>query len=436
MVSYHQNRIEHDYIPSLRASFKAYDAVRLRNGTDTPEIISRADSTLSSLRALLFGRNIDDASTLEKHAGLVIASYDLRQTRNIEEALNSSRSATSKSKSLWLDICTLARLRVAFQIFKDTALTLPSFQQVTFILVPRPRVPANPSQRPLNLKQTFGILQLDLNPVTTKAVLGQNWSVARTEREFAKRQKQNLNTHAEVQMLMYLHTNDSSTSGLFPYFGCSKLSCFMCDRFIKYYGRFTTRGCHGRLFKPWTVPSVDQLLPGHSDRTAKALVLVQKEVKKKLTASVGAPIRHERTSVVGESSVSGCRRDGNSQRQSRIDRLRMKAERDRVAEKFRMCVSFNSFSPNIHAECKRQTQGTISPTRPACSVREGNELEWDCDICMRPTTRRCSMCNMGFFCSNSCQEKRSGMHLFTCSKRPLERRTFSLRVLSDLVYHI
>ena len=334
MVLYHQNRIQHSYIPNLRASFKAYDAVPERNDTNTPENSSVSDNALSVLRTLLFDRDTNGTSTLEKHTRLVITSYDLRRTRNIKEVLYSSPSATSRSKSLWSDICLLARLRIAFQTFKDIALMLPSFEQVTITPVHCRLAPANPSQRPLNLKQTFGILKLDLGPATTKAVLGHNWTVAKIEREFAKRQKQKPNVHAEVQMLMSLNTHESSTSGLFSYFGCSKLSCFMCNRFIQSYGRITTRGCHGRLFKPWTVPSVDRLLAGHADRTAKALILVQKEVKKKLNDSVEGHLRHERTSVIGGSSVITGRQEERSQRQLQIDRLRMKAEQNRVAEIF------------------------------------------------------------------------------------------------------
>ena len=335
MVLYHQSRIEHSYIPNLRASFKAYDAVRKRDDTKTPESCSVSDDSLSILRSLLFDSNTNDTTALEKQKRLVIASYNMRRTRSIEEVLYSSPSAHPKARSLWVDICLLARLRVAFQNFKDITLTLPSFEQVTIILVLRPLVPANPSQRPLNLKQTFGILQLDLGPATTKAVLGLNWTVANLEREFAKRQKQKPNVHAEVQMLMSLNTNELSTSGLFPYLGCSKLSCFMCNRFVQSDGRFTTRGCHGRLFKPWTVPNLDRLLPGGADRTAKALVFVQKEVKKKLKASVEGHIRHERTSVIGGSSVLDSRQEQRSMRQSQIARLRMKADLDRVAEMFR-----------------------------------------------------------------------------------------------------
>jgi len=151
MVLYHQNRIEHSYIPNLRASFKAYDAVSGRNGTNIPENSSVSNATLSGLRTLLFDCNINGVSTLEKHKRLIIASYDLRRIKSIKEILYSSPSATSRSKSLWLDICLLARLRVAFQNFKDITLTLPSFKQVTIILVPRPVALANLSQRPLSL---------------------------------------------------------------------------------------------------------------------------------------------------------------------------------------------------------------------------------------------------------------------------------------------
>ena len=52
---------------------------------------------------------------------------------------------------------------------------------------------------------------------------------------------------------------------------------------------------------------MDRLLLGQADRTAKALILVQKEVKKKFKASVEGHIRHEQTSVIGGSSVLGSR---------------------------------------------------------------------------------------------------------------------------------
>lgn len=335
MVSYHQSRIDHSHIPNPRASFKAYDAACERNNITTPKRDSVYDASLSVLREILFDHDANDTSALGRHSRLVIASYNLRRTKSVEEVLHSSSTATTKSKSLWLDICMLARLRVAFQVFQEITVTLPSFKQVTIILIPCPHTPAHPSQRPLSLKQTYDLLKLDLDASKTKAILGTSWTVTRTEREFTKRQGQKPNVHAEVQLLIFLDANGSFKSGLFPYFGCSKLSCFMCDRFIRSYRRIATRGCHGRLSKPWTVPDLVQLLPGQADRTARALAFVQKEVKKKLKESVRGQIRHERTSVAGGSSVLGGRREAPSERQLQIDRLRMETERDRVAELFR-----------------------------------------------------------------------------------------------------
>jgi hypothetical protein len=80
---------------------------------------------------------------------------------------------------------------------------------------------------------------------------------------------------------------------------------------------------------------------------------------------------------------------------------------------------------------RRQTENTTSSARPTYLTPEGNEPHWDCDICMRPTTRTCSICNKDFFCRDSCQEKRSGSHLFTCSKRPLTSADYLWKSLID-----
>lgn len=61
---------------------------------------------------------------------------------------------------------------------------------------------------------------------------------------------------------------------------------------------------------------------------------------------------------------------------------------------------------------KRKTESTTT----------NHQALWEedlCDICMKMTTRRCTICKKGFFCSDPCQEKRSGHHLLKCSKRPL-----------------
>ena len=143
-------------------------------------------------------------------------------------------------------------------------------------------------------------------------------------------------------MMVFLAANEPINSKFFPYLGCSKLSCFMCNQFLQAYGLCSTRGCHGRLFKPWTVPSADRLLPGHADRIARALTSVQEHVKNKLRESVKSHVRLERTSVVGGSSIAREQPEDNSSRRSQIDELEKKATHARVAASFRRSASYQT----------------------------------------------------------------------------------------------
>src|SRR5450432_489048 len=43
----------------------------------------------------------------------------------------------------------------------------------------------------------------------------------------------------------------------------------------------------------------------------------------------------------------------------------------------------------------------------------------ECESCPRLTSRTCSFCYKGLYCSEYCEEKRTNNHVFTCSKRPL-----------------
>ena len=89
------------------------------------------------------------------------------------------------------------------------------------------------------MKQTFDILKIILDSTTVQSMIGQKWLLSRVEREFSKRQKQKLNIHAEVQMLLFLCRYEPSTDALLPYLGCSKFNCLMYARFLHFHGRFT-----------------------------------------------------------------------------------------------------------------------------------------------------------------------------------------------------
>lgn len=327
MLSYHQARISSDYIPSLRASFKDYNS---SSGNH-----SDLDDELSALRRLAFDVTKPGQTTIEKYDKLVTTAYKLRMTKSVEEVLQSSAGSTTKMKRLWVDICLLARLRVTFNKFEEIALKLPSFNKVTIILLLRDSVVVEPPEPPLSLKQTFDILKISLDSTTVKSMIGQRWSLSRVERKFSKRQKQKLNIHAEVQMLLFLCRNEPSADALLPYLGCSKFSCLMCARFLSFHGRFTTRGCHGRLFKPWTLPEAAGLRLGQRDQIVGAVIKLQEYLKKELKSMVNKSERQEKTSAIGGSSILSAHWSEGSERQSDLERRKLKAEQGRVAEMFK-----------------------------------------------------------------------------------------------------
>lgn len=332
MLSYHQARIQSDYIPNLRASFKDYNTI---DGNSSNGNHSDIDDELSILRKLVFDVTKPGQTTIDKDDKLVITAYKLRMTKRVEEVLQTSEGSTTKTKKLWVSICLLARLRVTFKKFEEIALKLPSFSKVTIILLLRDSVSVEPPERPLTLKQTFDILRINLESSTVKSMIGQGWSFNRVEREFSKRQKQKLNIHAEVQMLLFLSSNDRSADALLPYLGCSKFSCLMCARFLHFHGSFTTRGCHGRLFKPWTIPEAAGLGLGQRDQIVGAVIKLQKDLKKELKSMINKSGRQERTSAIGGSSNLSAHCLQDSEKRSIRERWRLKAEQERVAEMFK-----------------------------------------------------------------------------------------------------
>jgi hypothetical protein len=185
------------------------------------------------------------------------------------QALKDSTFSSSKIQRLWTDIGLLARLRVAFLKFLETALSLSSFSNVAIILVPRLLPPVRSAQRHLNLNQTLEVLGLKMNDETVKKLIGPKSNVSSAKTKFSRLQKQERMVHAEVQMLLFL--SKTRAASVFPYFGCSKLGCFMCFHLLQGYGKYGMRGCHGRFFKPWTIPNSGDLQSGGRDRIVAAI---------------------------------------------------------------------------------------------------------------------------------------------------------------------
>jgi hypothetical protein len=136
-------------------------------------------------------------------------------------------------------------------------------------------------------------------------------------------------------MVLFFSRNKYHFKGCVLYFGCIKYSCFMCAHFLRAYGIISTRGCHGRLFKRWTVPEAASLEAGQAERIARAVIQLEKYLKKELKSASVSGMKLEKTSVVGRSSVFN-RNDASVQRRKReLEQRQMKAKQERVTEIFR-----------------------------------------------------------------------------------------------------
>lgn len=136
-------------------------------------------------------------------------------------------------------------------------------------------------------------------------------------------------------MILYLSKGRQTFDGLFQYFGCSKYSCFMCWHFLQAHSKIGNRGCHGRLFKPWSIPEVSGMTPGSWEKISNALIQLQRRLKKELKAEIKKEISQEKTSVVGGSSILTNHDPSGARRKADIERVRIKAEQNRVAEAFK-----------------------------------------------------------------------------------------------------
>ncbi|KAH4077567.1 hypothetical protein HBH64_206630 [Parastagonospora nodorum] len=303
--------------------------------------------TEDSVTTLWIARNNGFEDADYSMFGRLAKLYDLRMTKEIKQLLHDSASAASKSKRLWVNICRLARIRIAIERFKDIILALPSLKKVSINLIPCPLAPQGPSEPPISLDQT----------TTLKAVLGRGWTLDKTGHEFFKQQKQKYNIHTKVQMLMYLTAQSSSRTSYFPYFG------------------ITPRGSPGRLFKPWTVPHAYELGPDQARRVSLTLVSMQKKIESTLMAEVKSHMQLERTSAFGGTSIMERQQSEPSQRQLHISWLTMIAERERVLESFRRGTD----QPSV-----LEMHGPPIPREDA--------VEGECHSCPRLTSRKCSLC--------------------------------------------
>ena len=229
---------------------------------------------------------------------LVIKAYHVRCSPASEDLLQTSFQSSKRTRNLWLRICFLARLRVAYEVFKRSALCIRKFRSITIFCIPTNKTQHVPPSPALNLDQTLKLLKRKPSLEQFTPYLPRKLKAPeKARKEFDRLQKYRLFVHAEMQMVLHLAVNGHSDH-IFGYIGCSKYSCFMCWDFLRAYGNMITRGCHGHLPHGWTIPQTKSLPIDKVAQVTKAI----EEIHKKLRRELSIPY-HGQYPHIGQSSA-------------------------------------------------------------------------------------------------------------------------------------
>ncbi|KAI6037922.1 hypothetical protein EDC04DRAFT_2897095 [Pisolithus marmoratus] len=332
LVQYNQPRLNYHAI-SLRDNLQAFKAAGCMNDVpphnpsrspqgsdservifcDDPNIGPYSDATHDAYMKLAQERIYDLDSILcspdDKATQLrllVEHTYSIRHIKAIGIFLDSCPKA-SVGRKLLSDIQWLGRLRSCYCTLVEAAVNIPGFSQLSIIPVKNlpPRVCPSPLPTLVDVMKYLG---QTLDPTSVKRFIGEGLGVIDAGRIFKEVQttisRRHLPTHAELQLVLYIiRTMDMKTVSeeIYPYIGCSKLSCFLCAVFLKLFGQsgftFRTRGSHGKIYPPWSIPDVD----GLHDDIASGLNLASSKMRNFLLCELTNSVTP--TAQVAESSA-------------------------------------------------------------------------------------------------------------------------------------
>ncbi len=161
----------------------------------------------------------------------------------------------SRFKGAWESLLYMTRIYYAAVAFVDLA-TNAAIESIYFGQIPKvyaSKLTNSDERSPTQVLASFG-----------HSDLAQPWKAifqdAEKMEQFIRisRLKKKV-VHAEVQLICHVkgleNTCEAPTSDVFPYIGCSRKCCFLCELFRQVYGTFDARGTHHTLFPIWAFPA-------------------------------------------------------------------------------------------------------------------------------------------------------------------------------------
>ena len=454
------------YEPRLKAYRDDLKRLFNRSKREIKICIGKATDALPESQGLLCGllKEIFDEFYRPRQAGsainrldsLVCKAFAVRELKGARADLENILNSASLAKGIYTCICFLGRLRAAHRTFLKLATTSRAFAQIQIHPVRVPK-PISKNYSPLNLAQTFSLLGLELSDSVFKKHISKNISLKKAVTDFAGLQNQSAHIHAEVQLLFFLAENQ--IRNVFPFVGGSKRSCFLCAAFIKVYGNIQTRGSHGHLYSKWIVPRIEILPEEEAARMSSSLDNMYQGLRRQLLCPLSKSIIHVAESSIGL-TASNNQNLCETSRLSPIVRRYMQEKENQVSYQ-RWLDSLQSLSASASTENEEDGEDgklfnmdETSTTRSSTFTSLDNPIIFndtseegahdestgalqgrECGGCPRLTTRKCSRCGSGWYCSSPCESHSGSIHKFTCSMgRPLHSADYLHRdCIEDII---
>jgi hypothetical protein len=207
-----------------------------------------------------------DSIPVDELGSLIEMTYDFRCYR-MDAVQHLCRTYSFGDRDIWKSILWMGQLKAIGGTLVKAATKITSFQNIT--IYPVDEAWSERSWLPLDQILT----NVGISAASLPQVLGPKFIRGEAEQRIQELQGKLRFEHAEVRLLLYLLKNCyDSIKDVLPYMGCSKQSCFLCSKFLVLQGKFSSRGCHGRLYPRWTIPPTAGLPPPVVDKLVESVV--------------------------------------------------------------------------------------------------------------------------------------------------------------------
>ncbi|KAI6137114.1 hypothetical protein F5141DRAFT_69395 [Pisolithus sp. B1] len=347
-------------------------------------------------------------------------AYFIRHMKSVRIFIKASCNDSGPMLKLLSDIQFMGRLRSCYHTLVAAAETVPGFVNLSINLVGKPPCHRFPRILP-SLDSVFKRLGLPLNSATVRNYVG-GTTIDTVQQDFGRAQEKSrlwtFATHAEIQLAFYIAQKSHPKTMIeefYPYIGCSKLCCFLCFTFLRFFGKrspfFRVRGCHGRVYPQWSLPETDGL---HADMCME-LHLALRETFRHMSCEMTRAIT---TSLPAEAESSAGMTDDYSAPSPYIYDYYAKPAIQSKFHTLRTAMAENSSNKEAHKVITNsETEGDKTERYPYFPSSPG-----ECALCGTETSRKCSKCTGPWLCSTACEGAYDFYdHNFKCAiRRPLD----------------